>query len=166
VKRTAPSWLPTLGPRGEGWVVGQLVLLGTCVLAGGLAIGRINLDSPVAWTLLVGGLALVATGGALFLAGLRDLGRSLTAVPLPRDDAVLVETGIYRSLRHPIYAGMFVATAGWAAISASAWALVTSLLLLAWLDGKARREEDWLLQRYPGYAAYRARTKRFLPGIY
>ena len=165
--RVAPATgLPALGPRGEGWVVGQVVLLGVCVLAGRSGLARIQLDSLGAWALLVTGLALLAAGGALFLAGLRDLGRNLTPVPLPRDDATLVETGIYRWLRHPIYAGMFVAAIGWAALTARPWALVAALVLLAWLDLKARREEAWLVERYPGYEAYRARTSRFLPGIY
>jgi protein-S-isoprenylcysteine O-methyltransferase Ste14 len=166
VNGTAPSRLPTLGPRGEGWVVGQLVLLGVCVIAGRPGLARIELDSPFAWTLFVAGLVLLAAGGWLFVAGLRDLGRSLTPLPLPRDTAALVETGIYRWLRHPIYAGLIVAAIGWAVLSASPWALGAALLLLAWLDAKARREEAWLLERYPGYAAYRARTKRILPGIY
>jgi protein-S-isoprenylcysteine O-methyltransferase Ste14 len=38
--------------------------------------------------------------------------------------------------------------------------------LAVWMDLKARREEAWLLARYPGYAAYRARSRRFVPRIY
>jgi protein-S-isoprenylcysteine O-methyltransferase Ste14 len=45
-------------------------------------------------------------------------------------------------------------------------ALVLALGLAAVLDLKARREEAWLVVRYPGYAAYARRTRRFLPGLY
>jgi hypothetical protein len=34
------------------------------------------------------------------------------------------------------------------------------------LDLKSRREEVWLTQKYPGYAALARRTKKFVPGIY
>jgi protein-S-isoprenylcysteine O-methyltransferase Ste14 len=51
-----------------------------------------------------------------------------------------------------------------AAGSLAALVLTAALALL--LDLKARREEAWLLQRLPGYGAYRARTHKFVPGIY
>jgi protein-S-isoprenylcysteine O-methyltransferase Ste14 len=31
---------------------------------------------------------------------------------------------------------------------------------------KATVEERWMLAAHPGYAAYRERTRRFLPGIF
>jgi protein-S-isoprenylcysteine O-methyltransferase Ste14 len=34
------------------------------------------------------------------------------------------------------------------------------------LDIKRRREEAWLVERYPGYTAYLARTKALLPFLY
>ena len=33
-------------------------------------------------------------------------------------------------------------------------------------DRKARREERWLRSRFPKYAAYERRVRRFIPGIY
>jgi protein-S-isoprenylcysteine O-methyltransferase Ste14 len=45
-------------------------------------------------------------------------------------------------------------------------ALALSVVLAIVLDLKARREEEWLRERFPDYAAYAARTKRFIPGIY
>ena len=87
-------------------------------------------------------------------------------MPRPRRDGRLIDTGIYARLRHPIYAGMIVAAFGWSALTGSLGALVATLLLAVFLDAKARREEAWLLERYDGYADYRRRSKRFLPGIY
>jgi len=40
------------------------------------------------------------------------------------------------------------------------------LVALGFFDLKSRREERWLEERYPGYAAYRARTRRLIPGLY
>jgi len=39
-------------------------------------------------------------------------------------------------------------------------------VLLVFFTLKSAREEVWLEQRYPGYPAYRATTRRMLPFIY
>ena len=120
----------------------------------------------IGWLRFLSGLAAIAAGGWLLLRGFVDLGESLTPMPRPRSDARLIESGVYRRLRHPIYAGLMLGGLGWAALTASLPAFLVGLLLALFLDAKARREEAWLLERYAGYADYRNRSKRFLPGIY
>ncbi len=44
--------------------------------------------------------------------------------------------------------------------------LAAFLALFGFFDLKSRREEAWLAERFPGYADYRARTKRFIPWAY
>ena len=156
--------LPSLGPRGEGWVVLQFVLLPAVVLAGLVSGGAWNGAIGSATSLL--GLALMVGGAVLAGRGLLDLGRSLTPVPRPRDDAVLVETGVYSLVRHPIYGGLMATALGWTLVAASPLALLLSALLAALFDLKSRREEIWLRERYAGYEPYCARTKRFFPYIY
>ena len=158
------SSLPSLGPRGEGWVAIQGVILVGIAVAGvvespfhGLAL------SPVSGA----GLVLLVAGGLLAVLGVRDLGRSLTALPRPRAGSELVESGVYRLVRHPIYGGLVIAALGYGlAMHALVTAVVGSLVLLAFFRLKSAREEVWLEQRYTGYAAYRARTRRMLPFIY
>jgi protein-S-isoprenylcysteine O-methyltransferase Ste14 len=89
-------------------------------------------------------------------------------VPFPRPlrGAALIETGLYGRVRHPIYSGLLVAAAGWSLATASPWAAAASVVLFGVLDAKARREEAWLVELHPGYAAYRTRTKRFIPAVY
>lgn len=164
--RRGSSRLPDLGPRGEGWVVGQVILIGLALVAGGLALSRPIPANPLAWLeVAVGATALVVAGWVVGRA-LLDLGRSLTPVPRPRPDGRLVTSGIYSHLRHPIYAGMILASIGWSALTRSLAVLVVALLLAALLDAKARREEGWLVERYPDYEAYRRRSKRFVPRVY
>lgn len=159
------SRLPDLGPHGEGWVAGQLLLLGLLAVLG--APGLASLPSGIlGWLGFTGGAAAIVAGGWLAVRGFADLGDSLTAMPRPRSDGRLVEAGVYRRLRHPIYAGLILAAIGWSALTARPAALLVAALLAAFLDVKARREEAWLMDRYAGYADYRRRSKRFLPGIY
>ncbi len=113
------------------------------------------------------GLLLLALGGLMALLGVRQLGSALTAFPHPRDGGDLVETGVYRFVRHPIYGGLVIAALGYGLVMhALVTAIAGSLVLLAFFRLKSAREEIWLVARYPGYGAYRARTRRMLPFIY
>lgn len=135
-------------------------------VSGALALGHPGPGGLLRGIAIVVGASLVAVGGWASLAGLRGLGRNLTAVPRPRSDGELVQGGPYRHVRHPIYAGIIAGSLGWALVTASPIALGFAALLGAWFDMKARREEWWLREHYPGYAAYAARTRRFVPGVY
>lgn len=156
------SGIPSLGPRGEGWVIGQFALLGLVAVLGLRDHARPHRHGPSA----VAGLASMSVGVALAVQGARDLGTNLTPMPRPLQDAQLVETGIYAHIRHPLYAAVMLLAFGWAAAMQSARAVLAAGVLAAWLDAKARREEGWLLTRFPGYTAYRTRTARFLPRLY
>jgi len=157
------SRLPALGPRGEGWVAIQVVLLVIEAAAG--TIGPVWSGS-VRLVALVVGAALVAVGALLFVRGVVDLREGLTPFPHPRDGAALVDTGAYRLVRHPIYGGIVIGSAGFGLVTASPLALVGAAVLLGFFRLKSAREEAWLGDRYAGYAAYRARTRRMLPWVY
>jgi len=158
------SGLPSLGPCGEGWVVLQAVLL--------VGIAGAGVWSGPAWTgaaravSLVVGLGLLAVGWFAVLRGVADLREDVTPFPHPRDGARLIETGAYRRVRHPIYAGLVVGALGWGFVMASPPAVLGAALLLLFFDLKSRREEAWLVDRFPDYGAYRTRTRRFFPGLY
>ena len=94
------------------------------------------------------------------------LGANLSALPHPKDGAVLVESGVYGLVRHPIYAGLILAAAGWGLLTNSPWALLLAGVLLVFFDIKSRREEGQLAARFPAYAAYRRRVRKFFPFIY
>ncbi|HTK44580.1 MAG TPA: isoprenylcysteine carboxylmethyltransferase family protein [Patescibacteria group bacterium] len=160
------SSVPSLGPRGEGWVVLQFVCLGLVIVAGLFAPG--HADATVTTLAFVAGAAAIVLGGSLAMAGVIALQRAsaLTAVPSPRDLGELVVRGPYRLVRHPIYAGLIVAAFGWAVAWLSGPAALAALLLVVALDLKRRREEAWLIERFEGYRAYRARTKALIPFVY
>jgi protein-S-isoprenylcysteine O-methyltransferase Ste14 len=119
-------------------------------------------DALIGATRVAGGL-LVLLGVALAFFAVKSLGSSLTPLPHPRDDATLVETGAYRFARHPIYGGVVLIAAG-VAVALLSWPHgLGALALLAFFTGKAHREEVWLRARFPSYAQYAARTRRFIP---
>lgn len=155
--------LPDLGSRGEGWVLLQLVIFAAIAAAGTLG---------PAWSgvLRVAGLglavALIAAGLALATRGVLDLRENLTPFPRPLASGRLVDTGSYGLVRHPIYSGLIAAALGWGFATASVVAIAGAVVLAVFFDLKSGREEVWLAERYDGYAAYRARTRKLLPWLY
>lgn len=85
--------------------------------------------------------------------------------PTPREGGQLVQRRPYRWIRHPMYTAVIACGLACAWAGSSLWGWSGVVALVAVLATKARFEERWMLAGHPGYAAYRTRTWRFLPGI-
>ncbi|MBI3875937.1 MAG: isoprenylcysteine carboxylmethyltransferase family protein [Verrucomicrobia bacterium] len=105
-------------------------------------------------------------GAIVGIAGAVALGRHRTPFIEPRHDSLLVQHGIYRFIRHPLYASLILLCAGWSVLWQSAAGGIATGLLTLLLDAKARREEMRLRSKFPEYADYERRVKRLVPGIY
>ena len=147
--------------RGGIWVVAQFALM-----IAGLAAGPIWRASWNGWPTFAAGLVFLLIGAWLGLRGKRDLGLNRTPFPQPKDDGQLITSGLYARLRHPLYASVIALGFAWALLWRSWPALGLAAVQILFFDAKARREERWLRARFPGYAAYVRRVKRFIPGLY
>jgi protein-S-isoprenylcysteine O-methyltransferase Ste14 len=155
--------IPALGPRGEGWVALQSILIVAIV---GCGFVGVYWPGSVESYLTVAGILLIVAGAAVALAGALTLGRSFTHFPRPRTSGRLHQGGIYRLARHPVYGGVLLLALGWS-LAEAPLALVPTALLALVFDLKSRREEIWLRERYPEYAVYAERTRsRFIPFVY
>ena len=113
------------------------------------------------------GAVLILLGIAVVLKAWAELGPAATPLPKPREGGALVETGLYRYVRHPIYGAGILAGVGYSLVTTSWPSLVLTAILAALWELKSRREETWLAGRYPAYDAYRGRTRRkFVPFVY
>lgn len=157
------SRLPSLGPRGVGWIVIQGILIVLVAVSGWKL--RAGWPDQLRLVGVLFGAALIFCGLALVVRARFDLGTAWTPLPQPRDGARLVDTGAFKIVRHPIYTGLILAALGWGIAMASPAAIVLTVLLTGFSYLKSAREETLLEARYPGYAAYRARTPRFIPWI-
>lgn len=114
----------------------------------------------------VAGIAVAAAGGVLAVGGLITLGESLTPFPAPRSGAALVERGVYRLVRHPIYGGIGLGSAGLGLVDGNPLAIWVSAVLVLYLWAKAGHEERRLVSHFPDYAGYRTRvTRRLIPWL-
>lgn len=112
------------------------------------------------------GAALALVGLALLYAAYRELGPGFTPLPRPRAEGRIVDTGPYRYVRHPIYAGGLLFFAG-VSLGTSVTALVLTAGLASLWAGKLELEERWLEEQDPEYASYRDETPwRLVPGVF
>jgi protein-S-isoprenylcysteine O-methyltransferase Ste14 len=114
------------------------------------------------------GTAVFALALIGFYVTHRDLGRFWSVTLEIRQTHRLITTGIYRHVRHPMYAAFFL------------WAVAQALLLPNWIAGPAGlvgfgilfglrvgREELMMEATFgDAYRAYAARTWRVVPGLF
>lgn len=152
------SRLQHLRQRGGVFVAVQFALMALVVLSG-------RQRSEVGVVQKTAGLALLGLGGAVVMGSGRTLGRNLSPLPDPLATSELVTIGLYARVRHPIYSGLLALGLGWGVLRGSPGALGWTAALAALFHFKSAREEGALLARFPAYAAYSKRTKRFVPGV-
>ena len=126
-----------------------------------------SLRPPLARSLgaLIGAPALLAAV-VLVVPGSLQLGRNLTPLPKPKQTAVLMQHGAYGVVRHPLYSGLLAALLGGALITQRLSRLIVVPAAFAFFDAKARREEVWLVEKFPEYVAYRRKVRKLVPGLY
>ena len=146
--------------RGGAWVVVQFALMIAMIV-----LGLVFPGDWTRWPVIGVGLVLLTAGGWFGIAGVKLLGRNRTPFPQPRDDSELVQHGIYARVRHPLYTSVMLASLGWALIWQSWPAFLLALVLIPFFHAKARREERWLREKFPGYREYEKRVPRFLPRL-
>jgi protein-S-isoprenylcysteine O-methyltransferase Ste14 len=143
-----------------------------------LVLLQFTLMGVIAWRAAPHFLALQASGLAwLVLAAAAALGGwalahnrpgNFNIRPQPKAGGQLVRSGPYAWIRHPMYSAILLAAlAGVYGVDIPGRTLVGTAFfaLLAVLWVKAGLEEQWLLARHPGYAAYQKESSRFIPWL-
>ena len=112
------------------------------------------------------GLVLFADGLAFAIWARVHLGRNWGSPMSRKNDPELVTSGPYRLVRHPIYSGILVATAGTAVALSWAW-LIAVAVAGVYFVYSATVEEGHLTEHFPDtYPAYRRSTKKLVPFIF
>ena len=146
----------SVGERGEAYAAAQLVLL-LCIVGGG-----IPLVGDALMVLL--GPCLMLAGGATILLAIKDLGSNLSPWAVPPKGGKLIQDGIYAQLRHPQYAGILAALAGFSIITGSANRLLLTAVLFYAFNLMADFEEEELQKKFPSYGSYQENVRgKFFP---
>jgi protein-S-isoprenylcysteine O-methyltransferase Ste14 len=147
----------------DPWVWGQVALMAAVAALAPRLSAALPRSPEIRWV----GAALLAFGFLRAGLALHELGSSLTPGTEPLPDADLVTTGAYEQVRHPIYTAVILMLTGYAMLWRS-WLLgmVVFVVATAYFEGKARREERWLRERFPEYETYMRRSARLFPGLW
>jgi len=114
------------------------------------------------------GVLCLAVGLWWFNRSHSDLGTYWSVTLELRENHQLITQGVYRYVRHPMYAALFVYAIG-QALTVPNWVAGPSYLAAFGILFALRigAEERMMLETFGDeYAAYRARTKRLIPGIW
>ena len=115
--------------------------------------------------LQMSGLVVSIAGMIISLVSLLALNKSLSPFPTPKESAELIQSGIYKYVRHPIYSGILFFTLGFSLYSENTLRLLIFFMLLILFRFKAAYEEKLLQNKYSNYGAYKKTTGMFLPGL-
>jgi protein-S-isoprenylcysteine O-methyltransferase Ste14 len=124
-------------------------------------------DYPLYLGPFIAGVVCFAIGLWLFYRSHKDLGTSWSVTLQVREQHRLVTDGVYRRIRHPMYASLFL------------YSLGQILVLPNWLAGPSylvafgilyalrfRAEERMMLEEFGDeYSAYMAKTRRLVPRL-
>ena len=101
----------------------------------------------------------------LFVAAISifQLRRNLSPFPTPVSQGTLIQSGLYKNIRHPVYTGMFLFFFAYAIGEQSLFKLFIAFLLLVLFYCKSRYEEKLLVEKFPEYKQYQKRSYLFFP---
>jgi len=117
---------------------------------------------------LVAGVTCLTIGLWLFFRSHADLGTNWSVTLELRQEHRLVSQGVYRAIRHPMYAALTLYSVGQALVIPNWVAGFSNVIALAVLIALRLGAEERMMTEQFGdeYAAYSARTKRFVPGVW
>jgi protein-S-isoprenylcysteine O-methyltransferase Ste14 len=144
-------------------IVGPFLLIVLCGLD-----RRFSWSSPASPWIQVAGLVLVAVGGSLtnYAVAANKYFSALVRIQRDRGHCV-VDTGPYRFVRHPGYAGSIVYMAGMAIALNSHVALAVAGVISLVIAVRTVLEDRTLHAELDGYAEYATRVRfRLVPGVW
>ena len=149
--------------RGELYVLVQAILLIALFFGPKDVFGLPDKLNQTLWWI---GQILFYSGIVIAIWAAILLGPNLTPLPKPKPSGQLIQTGLYKLVRHPIYFGVILVSLGWAGIEQTIYTLVLAWILLIFFDLKSRQEERWLTHKFSEYVVYKQNTKKLIPYIY
>jgi protein-S-isoprenylcysteine O-methyltransferase len=151
--------------RSLWWLYG-LITLGYALSFG---IGATKIGRIYHWnTFFIIGMALFVIGLVIRIHAILTLRQFFTYSVAKVADHKIVETGLYKSIRHPGYLGQLIIFLG-ISISISNWLSILVMMIpvtLGYLNRMKVEEKFMIDQMGDEYPAYLKQTKRLIPKIY
>ncbi len=100
-------------------------------------------------------LFIAITGLLIIIVATIQLNKNISPFPTPKNKAILIQNGLYKYSRHPIYTGIILFVFGSSFYLVSVYKLIISVLLLILFYFKSAYEEILLQDKFPNYTIYK-----------
>jgi protein-S-isoprenylcysteine O-methyltransferase Ste14 len=152
--------------KGSLWLLYGLITVGYAL---SFSIGATKTGRIYYWnTFFAIGMALVVTGFIIRIHSILTLKQYFTYSVAKVANHKIIETGLYKLIRHPGYLGQLIIFIG-ISISISNWLSILAMLIPVTLGYlyRIKVEERFMLEQLgKNYLDYQERTKRLIPMIY
>lgn len=109
---------------------------------------------------------IISTSGSIVLCvSLVQLKINFTPFPSPKKSGTLIQSGLYKFIRHPIYTGILLLALGISMYQGSAWKFAVTVALQILFYFKSEYEEKLLTNKFKKYKDYKLNTGRFFPRL-
>ena len=164
-ERTRPA------EEAEGWDRGVMriytVVLGVLLIVCALDGGRYTWSTVPLGVQLIGWIFLSFAGTTVWHVMMTNAYLSSWARLQEDRGQVVIQEGMYRRVRHPMYLGIMVGFLGVPLVLRSWWAMIASAVIVGLFVYRTQREDQMLIDGLAGYAEYTKKVRyRLLPGIW
>ena len=90
---------------------------------------------------------------------LKELGKSISPMPRPKENSKLITSGIYSIFRHPMYYSLIIISFGLFIKSFTIYNLMLTTLLTFIISNKIKLEEEYLTKKFMTYTSYKKVVK-------
>jgi protein-S-isoprenylcysteine O-methyltransferase Ste14 len=166
LRQRSKSKVTTSSDKSSLWWLYGLITLGYAL---SFSIGATRIGRIYDWnTLFAVGMALVVIGFIIRVHSLLTLKQYFTYSVAKVENHKIIESGLYKFIRHPGYLGQLIIFIG-ISTSISNWLSIPVMMIpitLGYLY-RIKVEERFMLEQLGGdYLNYQERTKRLIPMIY
>ena len=90
---------------------------------------------------------------------IKELGKSLSPMPRPKENSRLITSGIYSTIKHPIYYSLIIISFSLFIKSFLIYNLILSILLTFIISYKIKIEEKYLTKKFNQYTKYKNKVR-------
>ncbi len=102
---------------------------------------------------------LITLSLIILVFSVKELWKSLSPMPRPKENSKLITSGIYRLFRHPMYYSLIIISFSFFIKSLTIYNLILSILLTFIISNKIKIEEEYLIKRFHNYTLYKNEVK-------
>ena len=102
---------------------------------------------------------LITLSLIIIVFSVKELWKSLSPMPRPKENSKLITSGIYRFFRHPMYYSLIIISFSFFLKSLTIYSLMLSILLIFIISNKIKIEEEYLTKKFHNYTSYKNEVK-------